>query len=125
VPVFAVVFGAAALRALLLVRTGAHHLHHGVGALAMVHMVLVPGRSTASHTMASHAAGHAGTIPLSTGLLLAYFTGYVLWTGVRIAPRAAAAAGGTTVVGWAGEPEVATASRLAMAMVMLAILLAS
>lgn len=39
-PVYTAVFGAAALRALWAARTSAHHLHHLVGAAAMVYMAL-------------------------------------------------------------------------------------
>ncbi|NYV78974.1 DUF5134 domain-containing protein, partial [Streptomyces sp. UH6] len=39
-PVYAAVFAAAALHSLWTARSSAHHLHHAVGALAMVHMAL-------------------------------------------------------------------------------------
>ena len=79
-PAYAVVFGAAALRALWSARAGAHHLHHLVGAGAMVYMSAVMAGTPA------HAHGHGGSgVPLLTGALLAYFTGYVLLAGVAAA----------------------------------------
>jgi hypothetical protein len=124
-PVFAAVFAAAALLALLPARGGAHHLHHAVGSLAMVYMALAPGHS-----------GHASTAPgdgatLLTGLLLAYFAVYALRTGVRVVPPAAVpavpasgAAAGAASPGWVVRPELATACRASMAMGMFAMLLA-
>ncbi|MBO4252885.1 DUF5134 domain-containing protein [Streptomyces griseorubiginosus] len=114
-PVYAAVFGAAALRALWAARTSAHHLHHLVGASAMVYMALVMAASPAHHS------GHGGPsgVPLVTGVLLLYFMGYVLLSGVRLVP--AAAGGGS--VGWGDRPEVARACRLSMGIAMVAMLI--
>ncbi|MEU4871459.1 DUF5134 domain-containing protein [Streptomyces sp. NPDC021608] len=114
-PVYAAVFGAAALRALWSARAGAHHLHHLVGAGAMVYMAAVMA-GTPAH---AHGHGSAG-VPLLTGALLAYFTAYVLLAGARLLP--AAAAGGAAVA-WGDRPEVARACRLSMGIGMLAMLL--
>jgi hypothetical protein len=127
-PVFATLFGALALRALLLARRGGHHLHHAVGSLAMVHMAFAPGHfGHAGH------AGHAAVQPpgataLLTGLLLAYFAVYVLRTGVRIVPLRAAATTGPPAAaaaghGWVDRPELATSCRVSMGMAMFAMLL--
>ncbi|MEU5275680.1 DUF5134 domain-containing protein [Streptomyces asoensis] len=115
-PVFAAVFGAAALRALWAARSDAHHLHHLVGAGAMVYM------AAAMATAPAHRHGHDGGsgVPLLTGVLLLYFTGYVLLAGVRLLP--AAGAGGAAVA-WSDRPEVARACRLSMGIGMLAMLL--
>src|SRR4051812_25497003 len=82
-PACAVVFGAAAVQALWAGRGSPRHLHHPVGAGAMAYMAVVmaasPGRE--------HGHGGAG-IPALTGLLLLYFAGYVLVTGVRLVPVA-------------------------------------
>ncbi|WP_329406994.1 DUF5134 domain-containing protein [Streptomyces sp. NBC_00704] len=116
-PVYAAVFGAAALRALWSVRTGAHHLHHLVGTGAMVYMAAMMAGAPAH----GHGHGHGGSgVPLLTGALLAYFTGYVLLAGVRLLP--AAGAGGVAVA-WGDRPEVARACRLSMGIGMLAMLL--
>ncbi|MFG3029884.1 DUF5134 domain-containing protein [Streptomyces sp. NPDC048253] len=114
-PVFAAVFGAAALRALWAARVGAHHLHHLVGAGAMVYMAAVMA------TAPAHQHGHGGSgIPLLTGVLLLYFTGYVLLAGVRLLPVAGT---GGAAVAWSDRPEVARACRLSMGIGMLAMLL--
>ncbi|MEV2227140.1 DUF5134 domain-containing protein [Streptomyces phaeochromogenes] len=111
---YAAVFGAAALRALWAARSSPHHLHHLVGAFAMAYMAAV---------MASGA--HAG-VPALTGVLLAYFTAYVLWTGTRLMP--VAVAGGVPgesvrAAGWGDRLELARACRLSMGIGMLAMLL--
>ncbi|WP_327715496.1 DUF5134 domain-containing protein [Streptomyces sp. NBC_00490] len=107
---YALVFGAAALRALWAARASSHHLHHLVGAAAMVYMAVV---------MAASPGHHAGSgIPLLTGVLLLYFVGYVLLSGVRLVP--VAAGGGT--VGWGDRPELARACRLSMGIAMVAML---
>lgn len=132
---FTAVFGAAGLWAL------AHrHLHHAVGALAMAYMALamvVPASQQAGHTgqmgqmaQMGQAGGtgpmaHAvpGGVPLLTGLLLVYFTGYVLAAGVRLVPAAGAwdgVARGAVPVADAG---VLPACRVAMGIGMLAMLL--
>ncbi|MER6671667.1 DUF5134 domain-containing protein [Streptomyces sp. NPDC000983] len=110
-PGYAAVFGAAALHALWAARASAHHLHHLVGACAMVYMAVAM----------SSSPGHHGTsgVPLLTGTLLLYFTGYVLVTGVRLVP--VAAGGGAVRLG--DRPELARACRLSMGIAMVAMLL--
>ncbi|MFJ9671027.1 DUF5134 domain-containing protein [Streptomyces sp. NPDC101221] len=136
-PGYALVFGAAGLRALWAARSGRHHLHHLVGAAAMVYMAVVMAGSPAH----AHAHDTSGT-PVLTGALLLYFTGYVLLTGVRLIPVVAAAgsgagappvpvplpgqgprAEGPAADGWGDRPELARACRLSMAIGMLAMLL--
>ncbi|WSQ13868.1 DUF5134 domain-containing protein [Streptomyces sp. NBC_01231] len=113
-PAYAFVFGAAALHALWAARAGAHHLHHLVGALAMVYMAAVMAASPERH------GGHGGAgVPLVTGALLLYFAGYVLLSGVRLVP----AGGGGETVGWADRPELARACRLSMGIAMVTMLL--
>ncbi|MFE1913154.1 DUF5134 domain-containing protein [Streptomyces anandii] len=126
-PAYAVVFGAAALRALWSARTSAHHLHHLIGAAAMVYMAAVMAAAPAAH---HHAHGASG-VPLVTGALLLYFVGYVLLTGTRLvpagpAPTGAALASGSlrgAGPGWGDRPELAQACRLSMGMAMVAMLL--
>ncbi|NUP00523.1 MAG: DUF5134 domain-containing protein [Streptomyces sp.] len=108
---YAAVFGAAALRALWAARTSAHHLHHLVGASAMVYMAVVMAAAPAHH------GGDSG-IPVLTGVLLLYFAGYVLLSGVRLVPVTA----GGGAVGWGDRPEVARACRLSMGIAMVAML---
>lgn len=113
-----------------------HHLHHAVGALAMVYMTLA--------MAAPGASGHhgaAGFAPL-TGALLVYFAGYVLALGLRLVPSPAGApagaVGAASAAGWphavdAGArpsdgareepPVLAAACRLAMGTGMFAMLL--
>ncbi|NEC32830.1 DUF5134 domain-containing protein [Streptomyces rubrogriseus] len=124
-PAYAVVFGAAGLRALWAARSGRHHLHHAVGAAAMVYMAVVMAAAPAHGH--GHAHGASGT-PVLTGALLLYFTGYVLLTGVRLIPVVAVAgvgagADGRAAAGWGDRPELARACRLSMAIAMLAMLL--
>jgi hypothetical protein len=110
-PLGAAVFGGAALRALWSARTCTHHLHHLVGAGAMVYMAVV---------MASSPGHHGGSgVPVVTGALLLYFVGYVLHSGARLIP--VTAGGGT--VGWGDRPELARACRLSMGIAMVAMLL--
>nr|WP_202538309.1 DUF5134 domain-containing protein [Streptomyces sp. SID8379] len=117
---YAVVFGAAALRALWASRTGpAHHLHHLVGAFAMAYMALAMAARPAAH---AHHGGGMGA-PVLTGLLLVYFTAYVLWSGTRLVP-VTATAGAPASGGWGDRPELARACRLSMGIGMLAMLLA-
>jgi hypothetical protein len=133
--VFAAVFGGAAVYELVLALLGPehrpHHLHHAVGALAMVHMALAmaagPAGAHAHHTAASGAPAPAEAL---TGTLLAYFALYVLLTGARLVPVPGPArpggAGGPDAVAAGGPPrlpEVAAACRLSMGMGMFAMLL--
>lgn len=117
-PVYAAVFGTAALRALWAARADAHHLHHLVGAAAMAYMAAAMAVSPGQHT------GHGGTgVPLLTGALLVYFAGYVLLSGARLMP--VGAEGGTVgwAAGWGDRPELARACRLSMGISMVAMLL--
>ncbi|MGW0828197.1 DUF5134 domain-containing protein [Streptomyces sp. NPDC002845] len=123
---YAALFGAAALHALWAARTSPHHLHHLVGALAMVYMSAV----MAAYPDSTH-IGHSGAgLPLLTGVLLLYFAGYVLWSGARLIPVAAVADGTQAVtagsrprtVGWGDRPEVARVCRLSMGIAMVAML---
>ncbi len=118
-PVYAAVFGAAALRALWAARGGPHHLHHLVGSAAMVYMAVA---MAAAPPAAHHAHGGTG-VPLLTGALLLYFTGYVLLSGARLVPAAGPAAG-SAPVRWGDRPELARACRLSMGIGMVAMLLA-
>lgn len=121
---FTALFGAAGLWAL------AHrHLHHAVGALAMVYMALamVQPADGMSHAGAMAAMGHGapGGVPLLTGLLLAYYTVYVIGAGVRLVPAAGPVPGGPmAAAGAAGPAGVLRACRVAMGIGMLAMLLA-
>ncbi|SFY08280.1 hypothetical protein SAMN02787144_1010205 [Streptomyces atratus] len=128
--VYAVLFGAASLRALWFSRRSRHHLHHLVGSAAMVYMALTmaPGGAAHGGHTGHGVAATAGGVPLLTGLLLAYYTVYVLRSGARLIPVAAggaAAAGGGGSAGgsWAARPELALACRLTMGMAMFAMLL--
>ncbi|MEU5697500.1 DUF5134 domain-containing protein [Streptomyces aurantiacus] len=112
---YVAVFGAAALRSLWAAWRSAHHLHHLVGAFAMVYMAAVMASGT-----------HSG-VPVLTGVLLGYFTAYVLWTGTRLVPVAVggnAGGGGAPPPGWGDRLELARACRLSMGIGMLAMLLA-
>ncbi|QLE75023.1 DUF5134 domain-containing protein [Streptomyces rectiverticillatus] len=128
---FAVVFGAAGVHALVGVARGradSHHLHHAVGAFAMVYMALAmagtPMGGRAEHTGAA-AATHAATAhvpagtPLLTGLLLVYFAVYVVRTVAVLVPVTVAAG----QVSWPGRPDLTHACRLSMGIGMLAMLL--
>ncbi|MFJ6017194.1 DUF5134 domain-containing protein [Streptomyces sp. NPDC092952] len=123
--VYAVLFGGAALRALWFARLDRHHLHHLVGSVAMVYMALTmaPGAGAGHGVHAGHAAAVAGGVPLLTGGLLAYFAVYVLRSGARLIPVAAASGGGAVAGGWGARPELALACRLTMGMAMFAMLL--
>ncbi|MGQ5634895.1 MULTISPECIES: DUF5134 domain-containing protein [unclassified Streptomyces] len=127
-PLYAAVFGAAALRALWAARAAPHHLHHLVGTAAMVYVSVA---MAAAPPGAHHAHGGSG-LPLVTGALLLYFTGYVLLTGARLVPAAgpepaAGARGrpepGGRPLGWGDRPELARACRLSMGIGMVAMLL--
>ncbi|WP_447036043.1 DUF5134 domain-containing protein [Streptomyces sp. DSM 118878] len=125
--VSAAVFGAASLHGLwhsvAAARRDPHHVHHLIGASAMVYM------SVAMITTPGGHAGHGSAgLPLLTGVLLLYFAVYVLRSGVRLAPARAVAAGegpagGPPVLGWGDRPELALACRLSMGIGMLAMLL--
>ncbi|WP_030017784.1 DUF5134 domain-containing protein [Streptomyces monomycini] len=130
--IFAAVFGAAGLWALL-----RRHPHHAVGAAAMVYMSLamvsVPGGGPGGGGHAAHAGpvGHMGSpgtggLPLFTVLLLAYYAVYVVAAGVRLAPAAAPGAADSTTKApaRASWPEVVGACRVAMGIGMFAMLLA-
>ncbi|GGV64065.1 DUF5134 domain-containing protein [Streptomyces thermoviolaceus] len=127
--VCAAVFGAAALPDLWRARKCPHHLHHLVGAGSMVYMSLSMAGSPGPHH--HHAHGGSGT-PVVTGVLLLYFAGYVLLSGVRLIPAARPAGAGSTAdtgvtdsggPGWGDRPELARACRLSMGMAMVAMLL--
>ncbi|WP_330350614.1 DUF5134 domain-containing protein [Streptomyces sp. NBC_00582] len=121
-PAYAAVFGAAGLRALWSARADAHHLHHLVGTAAMVYMAVTMALSPPH----AHPHGTASGVPLLTGTLLLYFTGYVLLSGVRLLPLTGSAAttgAGGAAVGWSDRPELARACRLSMGIGMLAMLL--
>ncbi|MEU9736817.1 DUF5134 domain-containing protein [Streptomyces sp. NPDC048002] len=109
-PGYAALFGAAALHALWAARAGAHHLHHLVGACAMVYMAV---------TMAASPGHGSAGVPVLTGTLLLYFTGYVLVAGVRLVPVAP----GAGAVRLGDRPELARACRLSMGIAMVAMLL--
>lgn len=117
-PLYAVVFAGAALRALWATRGASHHLHHLVGTAAMVYMAVVMAASPGAH---NHEHGGTG-VPVVTGLLLVYFTGYVLLAGARLIP-AGGAAGAGAALGWGDRPELARACRLSMGIGMVAMLL--
>lgn len=122
--VFAVVFGAAFVRAVLPLRSAGHHLHHAIGALAMVYMAVAMG--AAQHGGHGAAAG----LPAVTAGLLAYFVLYVLYGGLRplaagAGERPGAVVGGAGAGGgWAVRPELAGACRVCMGVGMVAMLLA-
>ncbi|MFF8380172.1 DUF5134 domain-containing protein [Streptomyces sp. NPDC015661] len=118
--VYAAVFGAAALHGLLSVRHGGHHLHHLVGSLAMVYMTVAMAAPGAAGAHTGHTAGVTGGIPALTGGLLLYYVAYVLRSGARLVPVAAAAGGPGPA--WATRPELTLACRLSMALAMLAML---
>ncbi|MFJ6564352.1 DUF5134 domain-containing protein [Streptomyces sp. NPDC091412] len=119
---YGAVFGATALHSLWSARTSPHHLHHLVGAAAMVYMSVVMAVSPVAP--GSHHHGGAGVPPL-TGALLLYFAGYVLLSGVRLVPAAGTVAGSVARggTGWGDRPELARACRLSMGIAMVAMLL--
>ncbi|WP_406151152.1 DUF5134 domain-containing protein [Streptomyces sp. NBC_01012] len=143
--VYAVVFGAAALRAVGFARAGGHHLHHLVGSLAMVYMAVAMAPGAAHATGGGHAghgtgaAGSAGGVPLLTGALLVYYALYVLHSAGRLIPApapvgvpdggggsprgSAGVGGGTAAPAWGARPELALACRLTMGIGMFAMLL--
>ncbi|MFD9208700.1 DUF5134 domain-containing protein [Streptomyces sioyaensis] len=128
---FTAVFGAAGLWAL-----ARRHLHHAVGAGAMAYMALAMALPAGQWGPAGHLDGMGrtagmspmghpapGGVPLLTGLLLLYFTVYVIAAGVRLAPAAVTTAPDGPAAD-AGPPGVLRASRVAMGIGMLAMLLA-
>lgn len=146
--VFVALFGVAAGYELVLAARGSghrsHHLHHVVGALAMVHMALVMAASPSGGAHGHHGtASVAGAVPTGavptgavptgavTAVLSAYFAVYVLRAGARLVPAAVPAAGAPTAGGSVAPPaggtpwlpEVTAACRLSMGMGMLAMLL--
>lgn len=134
--VLAVVCGCGAVRALWSAHTSAHHLHHLVGTVAMVYMA-VPMAS--GSTRSGHMEHPADGIPLVTGVLLAYYAGYVLWTGATLIPVPTTVPLPTTVAtegtagtsrvpstaapDWGARPELVLAFRLSMSIAMFAMLL--
>lgn len=112
--VYSAVFGGTALGALWSARYDARALHHAVGSLAMVYMAVAmgPGAGQGGH----HTA--AG-LPVLTGALLAYYTGYVLLAGARLAPAPGVGTGAADDP----VPGLAPACRLAMGLGMLTMLL--
>ncbi|MEW2626259.1 DUF5134 domain-containing protein [Streptomyces sp. NPDC048106] len=123
-PVYASVFGLAALHALWAARRDRHHLHHLAGTAAMVYMAAAMASAPpAAHPMEGMSM-HGGTgVPVVTGALLLYFTGYVLLSGARLVPAAATAGGPPPPARWGDRPELARACRLSMAIGMVAMLL--
>lgn len=135
---YVTVFGAAALRGLWTARTGPHQLHHLMGAVAMVYMAAVMTASPAHHEHHHGGAGGGAGLPVLTGALLLYFTGYVLRSGVRLLPLAAGGGSGSAsqvngagsagwrgaraTVRWGDRPELSQACRLSMGIAMLAML---
>ncbi|MGC0333616.1 hypothetical protein RKD23_006606 [Streptomyces sp. SAI-170] len=114
---YAALFAGAALHALWAARSDAHHLHHLVGDTAMVYMALAMAGSPGGH-------GHGGSgVPALTGVLLLYFSGYVLLSGARLVPVAGAPAGPGGAVAWGDRPELSRACRLSMGIAMVAMLL--
>ncbi|MEU8709263.1 DUF5134 domain-containing protein [Streptomyces sp. NPDC048565] len=142
--VYAVVFGAAALHAVVYARARGHHLHHLVGSLAMVYMAVAMAPGAAHATGGGHAghgaaAGSAGGLPVLTGALLVYYALYVLHSAGRLIPapppvgvpaggsgspsRGGGGHGGTAARAWGARPELALACRLTMGIGMFAMLL--
>ncbi|MFI0943454.1 DUF5134 domain-containing protein [Streptomyces sp. NPDC021020] len=124
--VLAAVFAGAAVHALRpsAHRATAHRMHHSVCAGAMVYMAAATAGASQAHSgHAGHAAGAAMGTPLLTGLLLAYFAGYVLRAGTRLVAVAGLAAPPGGAIRLRHAPEVAAACRVAMAMGMFAMLL--
>ncbi|MEU6733472.1 DUF5134 domain-containing protein [Streptomyces physcomitrii] len=115
----ALVFAVLALRHAWSARRERHHLHHLVGSGAMAYMAV----AMAARPPGAHAAHTAAGLPYLTGALLLYFTGYVLWSGARLLPAAAAVPVPGTAA-WGDRPELAQVCRLSMGLGMLAMLLA-
>ncbi|AZM64887.1 MULTISPECIES: DUF5134 domain-containing protein [unclassified Streptomyces] len=122
-PAHAAVFAAAGLHALWAARSGVRHLHHLVGAGAMVYMAVTMASAAPGHAQGHPAGGPGGAgIPLLTGALLVYFAAYVLVAGARLVPVTAPAGSGPEP-GWGDRPELARACRLSMGLAMVAMLL--
>ncbi|MGH4031876.1 DUF5134 domain-containing protein [Actinomycetota bacterium Odt1-20B] len=120
---YAAVFTAALLHALWASLRSTHHVHHVLGSFAMAYMSVAMSATPAAH------AHHGGAgVPALTGALLLYFTGFVLWSGTRLAPAGRGTAGGggggsTVALGWGDRAELALACRLSMGIGMVAMLL--
>ncbi|MET9732182.1 DUF5134 domain-containing protein [Streptomyces sp. NPDC006458] len=116
-PGYAAVFGGAALHTLRAGRAGRRHLHHLVGDAAMVYMAVAMAASPSGHA-------HGGTgVPVLTGALLLYFTGYVLLSGIRLVPVSGVSAIPAGALAWGDRPELVRACRLSMGIAMVAMLL--
>lgn len=120
----AAVFTATGVHAALTARRSPHHLHHLVGAAAMVYMALVMAAAPAAH----HAHAGPGGLPALTGLLLVYFAGYALVAGAGLIPAPVGGPGSSGPVGgppgWGERAELALVCRLTMAIAMVSMLLA-
>lgn len=113
---YVTVFGAAAAYEVMRARRSAHHVHHLVGALAMVYMSLAMASGGGHHSSAG--------VPLLTGALLLYYAAYVLRSGLRLMPAGTGGASvAVTVTGWGDRTELAMACRLSMGIAMFAMLL--
>lgn len=126
-----VVFAAATVRALVqgVTRRSGRHLHHAVGAAAMVYMaVAMAGEATAGDRAGHAGHGPSGSAPL-TGALSLYFAAYALAAGLRLFAATAVAvpaSAGGGLAPPAADPhgsEMAAACRVSMALGMLAMLL--
>ncbi|MHA6759055.1 DUF5134 domain-containing protein [Streptacidiphilus sp. PAMC 29251] len=133
VGVWAVLFGGAALWSLRAgVREGAghrgHHLYHGVGHLAMIYMAVGTAGAVGMEGMPGMAGGGLGS-PALTGVLLVFFGGYALLSGVRLitAPGAGSVPGpavsGSVAVRLLGAPELPDACRMVLGLGMFTMLL--
>ncbi|MBO8187658.1 DUF5134 domain-containing protein [Streptomyces spirodelae] len=110
--VFTAVFAALLARELWLLTADRHgtasppaKLHHLLGSAAMTYMALAMALGAPAGTHPAGTGGHhsaPGGVPVVTGVLLAYFAGYVLWTGARLLPTEA---GGPVPAGGPGQLE--------------------
>jgi hypothetical protein len=131
--VLALFFCAMGVRFLVLARDGLHRFHHAVEAAAMAYMAVAMGAGGGSRMggMAGMAAmgGDAGgspSIPVLTGVLLAYFALYALAAGIRLLPATGpepATAAGPRTGSILQAPEIATACRLSLGIGMFIMLL--
>lgn len=130
-----VVFAGATVRALVrgATRRSGRHLHHAVGAAAMVYMAVAMAGAVAAGDRAGHTGhGPSGSAPL-TGALSLYFAAYALAAGLRLFAATAVAVPASAGGGGGGggalpaadphESETAAACRVSMALGMLAMLL--